>query len=197
LIDQTGNAEAQKKIPALKEFPSARLYNEEMSTIYNGLDWQRSGSKLLVKRFLDVPVALENLLEECRYYHLPLGNLSSDTPVLASDVFFARRLVKNNCVLWCSRSDLPDLGGMENDDLRMLTDPEESGAFEVNNPGCYMTACVEISVDSVPVTALLQAPNIHDLEGTVRWSNFDHGETQKWGFFLQRSEATPCGHLLK
>jgi hypothetical protein len=31
---------------------------------------------------------------------------------------------------------------------------------------------------------------------TVRWSNFDRRDP-KMGVFLQRTEATPCGHILK
>ncbi len=31
---------------------------------------------------------------------------------------------------------------------------------------------------------------------TVRWSNFDRLDP-KMGVFLQSTEATPCGHLLK
>jgi hypothetical protein len=34
------------------------------------------------------------------------------------------------------------------------------------------------------------------IERTVRWSNFDRLDT-KMGVFLQSSEATPCGHVLK
>jgi hypothetical protein len=34
------------------------------------------------------------------------------------------------------------------------------------------------------------------VSGTVRWSNFDHLDP-KMGFFLQSTEATPCGHVLK
>ncbi len=41
--------------------------------------------------------------------------------------------------------------------------------------------------------------NIHVTQiCTVRWSNFDHRDSgRSMGVFLQSTEATPCGHLLK
>jgi DNA polymerase epsilon subunit 1 len=58
------------------------------------------------------------MLEQCRYFHVPLGNLPKDTTLFGCDLFFARHLQKHNHVLWCSPSDRPDLGGKEGDDNR-------------------------------------------------------------------------------
>jgi hypothetical protein len=40
----------------------------------------------------------------------------------------------------------------------------------------------------------MDVPEVYEL--TVRWSNFDLRDP-KMGVFLQSTEATPCGHLLK
>ncbi|CAG0912824.1 unnamed protein product [Notodromas monacha] len=191
LQTKIGQGALLRKIPIIREFPTTRLFIEDATTAFSGLDWQRVGSKLMIKRFIDAPFLLDTFTEQCRYYHLPIGNLSPDIPVLASDVFFARRLLKNNFVLWCSRSDMPDLGGKENDDLRMLMDQEDSSTFEVNNPGCYLTVCVEISIESVPVTALLQAPNLHDMEGGASNIAFDASNQTSVSEMFAKGENAP------
>jgi len=58
------------------------------------------------------------MLEQCRYFHVPLGNLPKDTTLFGCDLFYARHLQKHNHVLWCSPTDRPDLGGKEADDNR-------------------------------------------------------------------------------
>ena len=55
-----------------------------------------------------------------RYFHVPLGNVPRDTALFGSDLFYARHLLKNNFVLWCSERDRPDLGGREADDNTYL-----------------------------------------------------------------------------
>lgn len=73
-------------------------------------------------------------LIDCRYFHVPLGNMPADPTLFGADLFFARNLVKHNFVLWCSNMDRPDLGGRETDDnmyvvlqLQMNTVPAFSG----------------------------------------------------------------------
>lgn len=55
-----------------------------------------------------------------RYFHVPLGNMPSDPTLFGADLFFARHLIKNNFVLWCSSLERPDLGGRETDDNRQV-----------------------------------------------------------------------------
>lgn len=47
----------------------------------------------------------------------------------------------------------------------MLMDSEESSSMLVNNEGCYTSYCVELEIDALPVTTLLQSHHIHDFEG--------------------------------
>lgn len=47
----------------------------------------------------------------------------------------------------------------------MLMDSEESSSILVNNEGCYTSYCVELEIDALPVTTLLQSHHIHDFEG--------------------------------
>ena len=57
-------------------------------------------------------------MEQCRYLHIPLGNMPKDITLFGCDLFFARHLKKHNHILWTSTSERPDLGGKEADDNR-------------------------------------------------------------------------------
>ena len=94
--------------------------------------------------------------EQCRYFHVPLGNLPSDTTMFGCDLFFARHLYKHNHLLWCSPSERPDLGGKEADDSRLSSEVEESTSIEINNGGCFNTVCVELDMASLAVNTLIQ-----------------------------------------
>ena len=58
------------------------------------------------------------MIEQCRYLHIPVGNIPPDPALFGCDLFYARHLIKHNHILWCSKSDRPDLGGKEADDHR-------------------------------------------------------------------------------
>ena len=64
---------------------------------------------------------LQTQLEMAQYFHVPVGNVSSDPTLFASDLFYARHLQKHNHLLWMSPTDRPDLGGKEDDDNRFVT----------------------------------------------------------------------------
>jgi DNA polymerase epsilon subunit 1 len=115
-------------MPGLAEFPVVQL--QTRSAEFGGrfadadeslsrLDWQRLGTRAMLKRYIDTPMALEVRTRQCRYLHLPLGNLppvDSDAALFATDLMYSRHLLRNNFILWCSSSDSPDLGGKEADD---------------------------------------------------------------------------------
>lgn len=63
-------------------------------------------------------VMMQARLEQCRYLHVPLGNLPRDATTFGCDLFYARHLQKHSHLLWCSESGRPDFGGKEADDNR-------------------------------------------------------------------------------
>lgn len=120
-------------MPGLAEFPVVPLEGQgssietsgivgirtEAAEMLSRLEWQRSGSRALLRRYLDMPMALEVRVRQCRYLHLPLGNLPAmpgEAALFATDLMFARHLLRHNFLLWCSSTDTPDLGGREADD---------------------------------------------------------------------------------
>jgi hypothetical protein len=124
--------------------------------LYNILDWQRHGFRRMIQHYLNADLTLQAMIEQCRYFHIPVGNLPKDSTLFGCDLFFARHLQKHNHILWCSLTDRPDLGGKEADDNRLVTEPEESNIVEVNKSGSYPTICVELDMASLPINTLLE-----------------------------------------
>jgi DNA polymerase epsilon subunit 1 len=73
----------------------------------------------MISHYMNLNTTLVNMLEQSRYLQLPIGNLPNDSALFACDLFYARHLCKNNYVLWCSHTALPDLGGKQYDDFRL------------------------------------------------------------------------------
>ncbi len=162
------------QIATLNEFPLVPIHSTDPDGLYNVLDWQRVGSKVCLRHFLRLRTVLDANLEQCRYFHIPIGNLPSDANLFGADLFFARHLIRNNCILWCSPTERPDLGGKEADDNRLVTEIEDATTtLVVNNPGVYTNVCVEMDVDALAVTTLLQSHQVLDVEGTSSSTAFD------------------------
>ncbi|KAB0803610.1 hypothetical protein PPYR_00580 [Photinus pyralis] len=163
----------QHGVPVLTEFPQAHIHVKDVDDLYNSIDWRRIGAKALIRHYLNSERVLEFITEQCRYYHLPIGNLPTDPTLFASDLFFARHLIKQNHVLWCSNSDRPDLGGSEESDARLLAESQEESSELCNKPGWYSSICIELDIDSLAINTLLQAHHITDIEGTSSATAFD------------------------
>ncbi|XP_059098833.1 DNA polymerase epsilon catalytic subunit A-like [Tigriopus californicus] len=161
-------------MPVLSDFPMVPIHVSDSDKLYSVLDWQRVGARQMIRHFLKSETYLQATIEQCRYFHVPVGNLPKDTTAFGADLFYARHLRKQNFVLWCSPTNLPDLGGKEADDSRLLTEAEDASlSVVVNNPGSYRTVCVEIELDALAVNTLLQAHHVNDIEGTAGSVAFD------------------------
>lgn len=152
-------------IPGLKEFPLVCLPYNDSTSQHNVLNWQRHAARRMILHYLEVDTFYQTQLELAQYFHVPVGNVPSDPTLFAADLFFARHLQKHNHLLWMSPTDRPDLGGKEDDDNRLSIATDESGNIEVNNPGCYPTVCIELSIDCFAVNTVLQSSHINDFEG--------------------------------
>ncbi|XP_017476166.1 PREDICTED: DNA polymerase epsilon catalytic subunit A isoform X2 [Rhagoletis zephyria] len=160
-------------MPILLDFPQARIHITDDASLLSGLDWQRQGSRALVRHFLHLNNVVEMMLDQCRYFQVPIGNMPPDTVLFGADLFFARILQRNNFVLWWSTTTRPDLGGREADDSRLLAEFEDSITVVQNRPGFYNDVCVELALDSLAVSALLQSNRIQELEGASSAVTFD------------------------
>lgn len=188
-------------LSSLNDYPKVILTIKNKINLYKGLDWQRTAARHALQHYANANIILVNMLEQCRYLHIPLGNFPDDPCLFACDLFYGRHLVKHNHLLWCSLTDQPDLGGKEQDDYRMLltADVNENNAnnnrngnsdenmfqnnsegvqsnkqnhpFEINHSGFYSTSCVEFELVGLAICAVLNFQKIHEVEG----SNFDLG----------------------
>lgn len=104
-------------IPALDDFPILYLRPESSDSSLPSLGWQNTLAKRLVTRYLTLDSWISHLLDLARYGDVPLCNLERDDPSFLIDVAYARRLQRNNVVLWWSSSARPDHAGYEKDDI--------------------------------------------------------------------------------
>lgn len=160
-------------MPAMSDFPQACIYISDDASLLSGLEWQRSGTRAMIRHFLNLNTVVDLMLEQCRYFHLPIGNMPVDTVLFGADLFYARYLQKHNFVLWTSPTSRPDLGGREADDNRLLAEFEDNITVVQNKSGFYSDVCVELAIDSLAVSALLQANKVQEMEGASSAITFD------------------------
>lgn len=106
------------RMPYFNEFPLVNMHIQDLDNLYDTLDWQRTGSKIMLRHYFKSEDVFMNLIEQARYFHAPVGNLPDDIITFGADLFYARHLSKANFVLWWSSNEKPDFGGSENDDSR-------------------------------------------------------------------------------
>lgn len=160
-------------IPIMLEYPQAQIHIMDDASLLSTLDWQRRGSRAIIRHYLNLNKVTESMLKQCRYFQIPIGNMPSDSILFGADLFFARLLQKHNFVLWWSRGTRPDLGGQEADDSRLLAEFEDSVSVVQNRPDFYNSVCIELALDSLAVSALLQASKLQELEGGASAITFD------------------------
>ncbi|KAF4531720.1 hypothetical protein B566_EDAN008933 [Ephemera danica] len=185
-------SEVMALLPGLAEFPVVPLecqgfgedstrasLKAETLEILSRLEWQRLGSRAILRRYLDAPMNLDMRIRQCRYLHIPLGNLPpqpSDAYLFATDLMFARHLLRQNFLL-C-----------------LVSDAEQGCSVTVNNPGCYSNVCVELLVDALAVDALIQSERINNVEGTSSSVAFDRAQPMNVSTLAGASQ--PVGPIL-
>ncbi|XP_044265120.1 DNA polymerase epsilon catalytic subunit 1 isoform X2 [Tribolium madens] len=160
-------------IPSFSDFPQVQIHVQDLEDLYNVLDWQQVGARALIRHYLNSEKVLDLMIEQSRYFHLPVGNMPPDPAPFGCDLFYARHLTKHNHVLWCSPQDKPDLGGVEENDSRLLAENQEGSSEVCNIPGWYSSVCVELDIDSLAINTLLQSHHVTDIEGTSAATAFD------------------------
>lgn len=163
----------RSRIPLFCEFPQVPIHVQDLEELYNVIDWQKVGARALIRHYLNSEKVLDLMTEQSRYFHLPVGNMPQDPALFGSDLFYARHLLKHNHVLWCSPTDKPDLGGVQENDSRLLAENQEGSSEVCNVPGWYSSVCVELDIDSLAINTLLQSHHVTDIEGTSAITAFD------------------------
>jgi DNA polymerase epsilon subunit 1 len=151
-------------VPILGEFPVLPLRHEIADSNLPPLGWQAFVAKRLVNHYLSLGTWILHLTELARYGDVPLCNLERDDPRYLIDIAYARRLQKNNVVLWWSGGSRPDHAGYEEDDVLGPLDTVQMPS--VNNPGTYPSVCIEIDVRNLAINTILTSSLINELEGS-------------------------------
>ena len=150
----------------LRDYPTLSLQSEQSDSDLPPLGWQSYAAKRLVHHYLTLNSWLAHLVELARYGDVPLCNLERDDPRFLIDVAYARRLQRNNVVLWWSAGPRPDHAGHERDDVvGPLTETVEMPS--INNPGSYSSVCVELEVQNLAINTILTSSIINELEGSA------------------------------
>ncbi|KAI9204184.1 uncharacterized protein BJ171DRAFT_442631 [Polychytrium aggregatum] len=178
LILQSGHAPRQmvEWIPLINDFPVAEMPLRKEDSIFPALGWQQIVTRQMLQHFFNVDSWLSERVAISQSSHVPLCNLDHDYAICISDIWFARKLVKGDMLLWYSSSEKPDLGGLEQDDYRRELDDLLSP--EVNVAGAYSNVSMEISVQNIAINTVLASATLSELEGSSD-ANTPYAESSK------------------
>ncbi|KAK0098900.1 hypothetical protein PV326_000061 [Microctonus aethiopoides] len=165
-------AALQSEMPGINDFPLINTHVQDIDNLFSTLDWQKVGARTMLRHYFKCEQILDLMIDQCRFFAAPLGNIPADPTLFGADLFYARNLQKHNFVLWCSTTERPDLGGSEHDDNRLLTDFEESTSCTANKSGTFSSVCVELEIESLAINTLLQSNRVNDIDGTSSFVAF-------------------------
>lgn len=164
VIHSAEKAMLSQDIPILNEIPILALRPEISDSRLPPLNWQAFVARRAITHYLALGSWISHLTELARYGDVPLCNLERDDPKYLIDIAFARRLQKNNVVLWWSGTALPDHAGYEKDDI--VGHLESVGMPLVSYPGTYSSVCIELEVRNLAVNTILTSSLINEFEGS-------------------------------
>uniref|UniRef100_A0A1I7UZR9 DNA polymerase epsilon catalytic subunit n=1 Tax=Caenorhabditis tropicalis TaxID=1561998 RepID=A0A1I7UZR9_9PELO len=180
MLSDTDPSRLARKIPNLGLFPVVRLHIKEPSSLLNQIDWQKVVARRVLQHYLNSSFFLTDYIEWARYLRVPIGNLPADHALFGLDLLYARHLQKTGHALWATRASRPDLGGKELDDIRLSIDWNPLSVDDtvlLNREMFCETACVELQLSAVAVTALVQRSRVLEAEGADDVVTFDSMNT--------------------
>ncbi|KAG0164792.1 DNA polymerase epsilon catalytic subunit [Apophysomyces sp. BC1034] len=158
----------------INEFPCLQLPSLQEDNQFEALNWLTPVTKRMLMRYMELGCWVDEKLEQARYANIPFCNLPQDSYQYMADITYARRLIRNDMVLWWSPGAKPDLGGREDDENMFIT--HELVNTEINHPGVYDTVCVELDILRLCLNTIMESPTINELEGTSGAAGFDNAQ---------------------
>lgn len=156
-------------VPKLAKFPVLPMSKTKSAHALDVYPWTSNIGQKMLNRYIAAGPWLDRSVALADYYDVPVGHLEGDQPLFLSDLEFARRLTREDMLLWWSSGGRPDLGGSE-DDRRLA---EELPGTEFMSPGCYFNVCLEITVRNLAVNSVLHSVIVNELEGSGGATAFD------------------------
>lgn len=152
-----------KTLKPINEFPLIKFRVNELTL--PPLNWQSLVVKRMLNHYLSVANWVKKLIELLKYGNVPLCNLQMQDMSYLIDIEYARRLQKQDIVLWWSANPLPDQGGFEKDHNHETS--EELLEFPtINRAEIYESVCLELELGNLTINSLLASALINELEGT-------------------------------
>ncbi|KAF9073524.1 hypothetical protein BDP27DRAFT_1417011 [Rhodocollybia butyracea] len=156
-------------VPKFSMFPVLSMAKAKTVHTLDVFPWQSHVGPKMLNRYLSIGGWIDRLMSLSEYYDLPLGHIEGDQPLYLSDISFARRLVQQDMVLWWSSSEVPDLGGIEND----KRPSEDLPKSEFSVPGAYANVCLEVTVRNLATNSVVHSLVVNELEGSGGSTAFD------------------------
>jgi DNA polymerase epsilon subunit 1 len=161
-----------QQVRIMSEFPYVSMQSYIEDKRLPSIDWLRPTAARMINQYLNLGSWLTEKLLQARYASIPFCNIENDPYLYLADIAFARRLMKNDMVLWWSPSFKPDLGGREEDENLYAVD--ELVNPEINHSGSYSNVCFELDILRLCLNTLMEAPIINELEGSNGGIGFDN-----------------------
>lgn len=171
ISSQRTSAHLTQYARAISLFPFVRIPSLQQDNKFDSLNWVQPVVRRMMKHYMELGMWIDEKISQARYANIPFCNIPDDPYLFMCDVVFARRLIKNDMVLWWSPSQVPDLGGREEDDKLNFVD--EISDTEMSFPNAYENVCVEMDILRLCVNTLIVAPVINEIEGTGKGGGFD------------------------
>lgn len=139
------------------------------------LGWQMYSVKRMLNCYLRTSHWILHWLRVSAHFDVPLCSIrGADVSLFAADIDFARRLTRNDMLLWWSETgNDPDLGNIQIVDSSNAISSNEasnsrsaSAPLEISKPGAYNNVVFEMTLGHLALNAVLQSGNINDMEGT-------------------------------
>lgn len=155
----------------INEFPYMTIPPRLPDGGFNPLGWLQQIARRSIHSYLTLGTWIDEKVRQARYANVPICNIPDDAYLFLADILFARRLMKNDMVLWWSEATKPDLGGREEDEnLAAITDIEHP---QISNASIYYNVCIEIEIYKLCLNSIIEALAINELEGTTGIMGFD------------------------
>lgn len=162
ILQSPSSKKLTKILKNLSEFPTISMSTREIQL--PALGWQSVALKRVCSHFFSLSSLINHLKNLAKYGNIPICNLKTDDIGYLIDIEYARRLKKNDIVLWWSPKPTPDYGGLERD---MLSIEAENFEFPViNNPEIYETSSIEVEIDNLTINTVLTSALLNEAEGT-------------------------------
>ncbi|KAN0061615.1 DNA polymerase epsilon catalytic subunit [Thecaphora frezii] len=153
------------KMSQVADFPVITIPAARLEDDLPALGWQLYSARRMFNCYFRTSLWIARWIELATHFDVPLCNVQRDFAVFGADIDFARRLVKQDMVLWWSKNPQPDLGGRERD-INALQRWDEREGLEISHAGCYSNVCLEVGLTDLAVDALLQSGSVNEMEGS-------------------------------